>query len=438
MRVLVLGSGVIGVSSAWYLSRAGFEVTVVDREPGPALETSFANAGQISPGYAAPWAAPGVPLKALKWLFSRDAPLVIKPGLDPRQYIWLLQMLRNCTAKRYAVNKARMLRLARYSTECLNELADELGFDYEGRKLGTLQLFRTQAQMDAAGSDIAVLEQYGVPYELLDHAGIAKVEPALAGVVDRFAGALRLPQDQTGDCALFTRLLAERAKAAGVEFRFNATVEALEASGDRIVRACIDGKVVRADKYIVALGSYSPHLLAPLGIRLPVYPLKGYSLTVPITNAAMAPVSTVLDETCKVAVTRFEGRIRVGGTAGVCGFDLSQPARRKAMLESVVTGLYPQGGDVERGEFWTGLRPATPDGTPVVGGTRYKNLFLNTGHGTLGWTMACGSGRYLADLMAGAMPQISTEGLDVLRYRRHRKMAPLDRHDTANGFTASR
>jgi len=435
MHVLVLGSGVIGVSSAWYLSRAGFDVTIVDREPGPALETSFANAGQISPGYAAPWAAPGVPLKALKWLFSRDAPLLIRPGLDPRQYLWLLQMLRNCTAKRYATNKARMLRLARYSAGCLNELADELGIDYEARKLGTLQLFRTQAQLDGAGSDIAVLEQFGVPYELLDRAGIVKVEPALVEVADQFTGALRLPEDQTGDCALFTYLLAERAKAAGVEFRFGATVEALEASGDRIIRARVDGEVVRADKYVLALGSYTPRLLAPLGIRLPVYPLKGYSLTVPITDAAMAPVSTVLDETYKVAVTRFDQRIRVGGTAGVCGFDLSKPARRRAMLEKVVAGLYPQGGDAKHGEFWTGLRPATPDGTPVVGGTRYKNLFLNTGHGTLGWTMACGSGRYLADLMAGAMPHISSEGLDISRYRKCARPAASDEPQHAIGMT---
>jgi len=418
MHVLVLGSGVIGTSSAWYLARAGFEVTVVDREAGPALETSFANAGQISPGYAAPWAAPGVPLKALKWLFSRHAPLVIKPGLDPRQYIWLLQMLRNCTAARYAVNKARMLRLARYSAECLNELADELGIDYEARKLGTLQLFRTQSQLDAAGNDIAVLEQYGVPYELLDRAGIVKVEPALAQVAGQFTGALRLPEDQTGDCALFTRLLAERAKAAGVAFRFNATVEALDTSGDRITGVRIDGHVERADRYVLALGSYTPRLLAPLGIELPVYPLKGYSLTVPITDAVMAPNSTVLDETYKVAVTRFERRIRAGGTAGVCGFDLSEPARRRATLEKVVASLYPRGGDPARSEFWAGLRPATQDGTPVVGGTPFRNLWLNTGHGTLGWTMACGSGRYLADLMAGVMPHISSEGLDISRYRR--------------------
>lgn len=417
MRVLVLGSGVIGVSSAWYLARAGFDVTVVDREAGPGRETSFANAGQISPGYASPWAAPGVPLKALKWLFTTHSPLVIKPGLDPRQYLWLLRLLRNCTAHRYAINKARMVRLARYSTACLDDLREELGLDYEGRRHGTVQLFRTQSQLDAADHDITVLQHYGVPFELLDRAGIVKAEPALADVVDQFTGALRLPDDQTGDCALFTRQLAERAKAAGVEFRFNSRVEALEASGDRIAGARINGKIERADRYVLALGSYTPRLLAPLGIHLPVYPLKGYSLTVPITDPAMAPCSTVLDETYKVAVTRFDRRIRIGGTAELCGFDLSKPARRRATLEKVLAELYPRGGDSSRGEFWTGLRPATPDGTPVVGGTRFQNLYLNTGHGTLGWTMACGSGRYLADVMAGAMPQISGEGLDISRYR---------------------
>jgi len=416
MRVLVAGSGVIGVSSAWYLARAGFEVTVVERQPAPAHETSFANAGQISPGYASPWAAPGVPLKALKWLFSKDAPLVIQPGLDPRQYLWLLQMLRNCTTQRYAINKARMLRLAEYSRDCLDELRAETGITYEGRQLGTTQLFRTQAQLDDAGRDIAVLEQYGVPYEVLDRAGIVKVEPALAGVVDRLAGALRLPRDQTGDCALFTQRLAERAQAAGVEFRYNATVEALEASGNRITGIRIDGKAEKADRYVLALGSYTPQLLASVGIRLPVYPLKGYSLTLPITDPAMAPASTVLDENYKVAVTRLGQRIRIGGIAEVCGYNLSLPPRRRATLEKVVADLYPHGGDLTRAEFWTGLRPATPDGTPVVGAAGFDNLYLNTGHGTLGWTMACGSGRYLADLIAGATPQISSEGLDISRY----------------------
>ena len=418
MRVLVLGSGVIGVCTAWYLARAGFEVTVVDRHSVVGQETSFANAGQISPGYASPWAAPGVPLKALKWLFQKYAPLSIRPGLDPLQYRWLWQMLLNCTAERYAVNKSRMVRLSEYSRDCLDELREETGLDYESRQLGTTQVFRTQAQLDDAAKDIAVLEKYGVPYELLDRAGIVRVEPALAGVIDKLAGALRLPHDETGDCELFTRRLAALAEAAGVEFRPGVVVERLEHDGARITGVRIDGRLERADRYVLALGSYSPALLAPLGIYLPVYPLKGYSLTVPITDETMAPTSTILDESYKVAVTRFNQRIRVGGMAGVAGFDLSLAPKGRATLEKVVTDLYPHGGDLSRATFWTGLRPATPDGTPVVGPTRMSNLYLNTGHGTLGWTMACGSGRYLTDLMAGKTPQISTEGLDISRYDR--------------------
>lgn len=420
MRVLVLGSGVIGVCSAWYLAKAGFEVTVVDRQPAPGQEASFANAGQISPGYASPWAAPGIPLKAFKWLFSRHAPLAIKPGLDPRQYLWMLQLLRNCTTSRYAINKARMVRLSEYSRDCLDELRATTGIAYEGLELGTVQLFRTQAQLDDAAKDIAVLKEYGVPYELLDRAGIVRVEPALARVVDSLAGALRLPNDETGDCELFTRRLTQMAQDAGVEFRFGATVDCLEASGGRVTGVSIDGRIEHADRYVLALGSYSTQLLAPLGIDLPVYPLKGYSLTLPITNAAMAPTSTILDESYKVAVTRFDERIRVGGMAEVAGFDLSLNPRRRETLEKVVNDLYPHGGDLARADFWTGLRPATPDGTPVIGASGLDNLYLNTGHGTLGWTMACGSGRYLADLMSGQTPRISTEGLDISRYCRSR------------------
>ncbi len=416
MRVLILGSGVIGTTSAWYLRQAGHEVTVLDRQPGPALETSFANAGQLSFGYTSPWAAPGVPLKAVKWLFQEHAPLAIRPTADIAQYRWLWQMLRNCTAGRYAINKARMVRMSDYSRDCINELRAATGIDYEGRQLGTTQLFRTQQQLDAAAQDIEVLRQYGVPYEVLDRQGIVRVEPALAGKADTLVGALRLPEDQTGDCQLFTRKLAALAAAAGVEFRFDQDVAGLQRDGDRITGVRIGGRLETADHYVVALGSYSPQLLAPLGIRLPVYPLKGYSLTLPITDAAMAPTSTILDESYKVAVTRFEDRIRVGGMAEVAGFDLSLDPRRRATLEKVVRDLYPHGGDLSRAEFWTGLRPATPDGTPVVGATPYRNLFLNTGHGTLGWTMAAGSGRYLADLMDGRTPQISSEGLDIFRY----------------------
>ena len=416
MRVMVLGSGVIGTASAYYLARAGFEVVVVDRQPAPALETSSANAGQVSPGYASPWAAPGVPLKAIKWLLQKHAPLAIKLTGDVDQYLWMTQMLLNCTSARYAVNKERMVRLSEYSRDCLDELRAETGIAYEGRQLGTTQLFRTQAQLDNAAKDIAVLQQSGVPFELLDRAGIARVEPALAGVTGKLAGALRLPNDQTGDCQVFTTKLAEMARQLGVEFRFGQNIQQLEFAGDQINGVLIDGKLETADRYVLALGSYSPQLLKPLGIKAPVYPLKGYSLTVPITDASMAPTSTILDETYKVAITRFDDRIRVGGMAEIAGFDLSLNPKRRATLEMITNDLYPQGGDLQRAEFWTGLRPTTPDGTPIVGATPYRNLFLNTGHGTLGWTMACGSGRLLADLIARKRPQISAAGLDISRY----------------------
>jgi D-amino-acid dehydrogenase len=416
MRVLVLGSGVIGTVSAYYLARQGFEVVVVDRQAAPAMETSFANAGQVSPGYASPWAAPGVPLKAIKWLLQKHAPLAIKATADIDQYLWMAQMLRNCTASRYAVNKERMVRLSEYSRDCLDELRAETGIAYEGRRLGTTQLFRTQAQVDNAAKDIAVLQASGVPFELLDRDGIARAEPALAQVKDKLAGALRLPNDQTGDCQVFTTKLAEMAKQMGVEFRFGQNIQHLDFAGDRINGVWIDGKLETADRYVLALGSYSPQMLKPLGVRAPVYPLKGYSLTVPIVNPDMAPASTILDETYKVAITRFDNRIRVGGMAEIAGFDLSLNPRRRETLEMIVGDLYPQGGDLSQVDFWTGLRPATPDGTPIVGATSFRNLFLNTGHGTLGWTMACGSGRLLADLMAKKRPQISPEGLDIFRY----------------------
>ena len=432
MRVLVLGSGVVGTASAYYMARAGFEVVVVDRQPAPAQETSFANAGQVSPGYASPWAAPGVPLKAIKWLLQRHAPLAIRLTGDVEQYLWMAQMLRNCTAARYAVNKERMVRLSEYSRDCLDELRAETGIAYEARQLGTTQLFRTQAQLDNAAKDIAVLERSGVPYELLDRQGIARAEPALAGVAHKLSGALRLPNDQTGDCQMFTTRLAEMAADLGVQFRFGCDIQRLEADGDRLAGVWIDGQLETADRYVLALGSYSPPMLKPLGIRAPVYPLKGYSLTVPIVDPDMAPMSTVLDETYKVAITRFDQRIRIGGMAEIAGYDLNLDPRRRQTLEMVLGDLYPRGGQVSEATFWTGLRPATPDGTPIVGGTRLKNLYLNTGHGTLGWTMACGSGRLLADLMARKRPQISPEGLDISRYgkaaERHKHAHPAPAH----------
>lgn len=430
MKIIILGSGVIGTASAYYLAQAGHEVTVVDRQPAAALETSFANAGEVSPGYSAPWAAPGIPVKALKWLLMRHSPLVIRPSVDRDMWRWVFQMLANCTASRYETNKGRMVRLAEYSRDCLIELRAATGISYDQRTQGTLQLFRTQKQLDASAQDIAVLQQYGVPYEVLDPAGCIGVEPALAHVKGKFVGALRLPNDETGDCFKFTQRLAELAEQAGVVFKYNVKIEKLVADGRKITSIKTSTGELRADSYVLALGSYSPLLLRDIGIRIPVYPIKGYSITVPIQNTAGAPESTIMDETYKVAITRLGDRIRVGGTAEIAGYDLTLRKARRETLEHSVTDLFPLGGDVGRAEFWAGLRPMTPDGTPVVGPTPYGNLFLNTGHGTLGWTMACGSGRLLADLVSGKRPEIDTEGLFLNRYSRANRAfgAPQEVH----------
>lgn len=421
MKVIVLGAGVVGVTTAYYLARAGADVTVVDRQDGVALEASFANAGQVSPGYSTPWAAPNIPLKALKWMFQRHAPLAVHLDGSLFQLQWLAAMLRNCSAQRYAVNKERMLRLSTFSRTCLQQLRADTGIHYEGRSAGTLQLFRSQEQLDHARRDIEVLRECGVAFELLDRAGVHQVEPALAHAQTAIAGGLRLPGDETGDCYLFTTELTKVARSLGVRFMFGTDVKGFETNGHGAVTGVAIGgaeaQVLRADRYVVAFGSYSREFLASAALRIPVYPVKGYSLTIPITDPELAPVSTVLDETYKIALTRFDNRIRVGGMAELAGFDLSLRQRRRETLEMVTRQLFP-GGDLQQASFWAGLRPMTPDSTPIVGATPHGNVFLNTGHGTLGWTMACGSGQLVADLITGCPPSISTDGLSIQRYLR--------------------
>ena len=416
MKVLVLGGGVIGVASAYYLARAGHEVEVVDRQSGPALETSFGNAGEVSPGYSAPWAGPGVPIKAIKWMLMQHSPLVIWPMFDPAMWRWGLQMLANCTEKAYALNKSRMVPLAEYSRDCLKALRAETGISYDDRAQGTLQLFRTQQQLDGIAGDVAVLKQYGVPFEVLDRAGFCKVEPALRHTQDKFVGALRLPGDETGDCFKFSNRLAEMAAALGVRFRWNTRIQGLQVGGGAVTGVHTDAGLLQADRVVVALGSHSPLLLAPVGLRIPVYPVKGYSITVPITDAAHAPESTIMDETHKVAVTRLGDRIRVGGTAELAGYSLNLREARRGTLNHVVTDLFPKAGDVSKASFWCGLRPMTPDGTPLVGTTPINNLLLATGHGTLGWTMAAGTGRVIADIVSGKQPDLDISGLNMARY----------------------
>lgn len=415
MRVIVLGSGVIGVASAYYLAKQGATVTVLDRQPGPAEETSFGNAGQISPGYSTPWAAPGIPFKAVKWMFQHHAPLAINMDGSMWQLQWMAQMLKNCNPQSYAINKERMTRVAEYSRDCLRELRKDTGIHYENRSKGTLQVFRNEAQLEAVQRDIQVLKECGVDYELLLKEDLAKVEPALAYAQDKLVGGLHLPNDETGDCYLFTNALADLAKGLGVDFKFNQKVEKLVVEGDEIKGVVVDGQVLTADRYVLAFGSYSRDLLKPLHLDLPVYPVKGYSLTIPIVDPAFAPQSTVLDETYKIAITRFDERIRVGGMAELSGFSHALNENRRATLQMVTQDLFP-GGDMAQASFWTGLRPMTPDSTPIIGATRFKNLFLNTGHGTLGWTMACGSGKLISDLVLNHTPDINTEGLSIKRY----------------------
>ena len=417
MKVVVMGAGVIGVTTAYYLARAGAEVTVIDRQAGPGLETSYANAGELSYGMTSPWAAPGVPMKALKWLFMKRRPLFIWPLISPTMWAWGAKMLMNCNEASYRINKSRMVRVSNYSRDVMPDLIAETGIDYDGRDQGTLQLFRDEKQMKGSRPDQDILAEFGSPFEVLDPEGCIAVEPALREVSGKFVGGLRLLADRTGDCRMFTLALAQKAEDLGVTFLYGQTISEIAVENARIIG--IDTEIagrITGDAYVCAMGSYAPRILNPIGIRLPVYPVKGYSVTLPVTDDAFAPQSTIMDETHKVAITRLGDRIRVAGTAEIAGYSGRLGPHATDTVRHVVSDLFPKGGDIDRAEGWTGLRPMTPDGTPVLGATQFPNLFLNTGHGTLGWTMACGSGRAVADVVLGKEPEIDFDGLTAARY----------------------
>ena len=419
MKVVVMGAGVIGVTTAYYLAKGGAEVTVLDRQAGPGLETSYANAGELSYGMTSPWAAPGVPVKALKWLFMKRRPLFIWPLISPTMWAWGLQMLRNCNEESYRVNKSRMVRVSNYSRDVLPDLIAETGIEYDGREQDTLQLFRTAKQLKGSKADQEILAEYDSPFEVLDRDGCIAVEPALAEVRDKFVGGLRLTADRTGDCRLFTMALADRCAEMGVEFQYGQSIRSIAVEDGKV--AGVDTEIagrITGDAYVCALGSYGPRVLNPIGVKLPVYPVKGYSVTLPVTDDAFAPQSTIMDETHKVAITRLGDRIRVAGTAEIAGYSNRLGPHATDTVRHVISDLFPKGGDIGKAEGWTGLRPMTPDGTPVLGPSQYGNLFLNTGHGTLGWTMACGSGRAVADLVLGRVPEIDFDGLTAQRYAR--------------------
>ena len=418
MKVVVMGAGVIGVTTAYYLARQGAEVTVLDRQTGPGLETSYANAGELSYGMTSPWAAPGIPMKAVKWLFMKRRPLFIWPLISPTMWKWGAQMVMNCNEKSYEINKSRMVRISNYSRDVMPELIEETGIDYDGREQGTLQLFRTEKQLKGSKADQEILAQFDSPYEVLDRDGCIAVEPALGEVREKFVGGLRLTADRTGDCRMFTMALADKCAEIGVEFQYGQSIRRIVVEDGAVTGVDTEpaGRVT-GDKYVCALGSFGPMVLKPIGIRLPVYPVKGYSVTLPVTDDAYAPQSTIMDETHKVAITRLGDRIRVAGTAEIAGYSNRLGPHATDTVRHVIGDLFPKGGDLSKAEGWTGLRPMTPDGTPVLGETRYENLFLNTGHGTLGWTMACGSGRAVADIVCRKEPEISFDGLTAARYQ---------------------
>ncbi|MDO4434965.1 MAG: D-amino acid dehydrogenase [Cardiobacteriaceae bacterium] len=417
MHIIILGSGVVGISTAWYLLKQGHQVTIIDRQASAAEETSKANAGQLSYGYTTPWAAPNIPLKVAKWLFKKHSPLIIRPDFSLFQLQWLSQMLFNCTENAYKRNKDRMVRVSEYSRQMFEAFKKETDMDFEGRTLGTLQIFRSEQEIRATQKDISVLRDYGVPYQELSAEEALRHEPALQSALHKIAGALYLPNDHTGDCHLFTTRLAILCREKGAKFLFNTTIEAIESDGKKVTGVRAGGQYYQADAYVCALGSFSRPMLKQVGLNVPVYPVKGYSLTVPISNHAQSPRSTIIDETYKVAITRFNDRVRIGGMAELSGYEIKLKPEHRETLELVVNDLFPESGDTKKGIYWSGLRPMTPDSTPIIGQSALSNLYLNTGHGTLGWTMSLGSGRLLSDLISGKTPEIDMSDLGLSRYR---------------------
>lgn len=421
MRVMVLGAGVIGVSSAWYLSKAGHKVTVIDRQPRAGLETSFANGGQISVSQSEPWAAPGAPLKVLKWLMQDDAPLLFRPKLSWHQLSWGLRFLAECQPAAYRRNIREMVNLGLYSRQSLAELRRETGIAYDYLGAGILQFYTSKKDYEAACQATAVLRQYGIEREIKSPEEAVAIEPALASIQDKLVGAFYAEHDESGDAQLFTDNLADMCTKAGVTFRFNTTIQGLQRDGNRIGGVSIKtaeghSEMLSADAYVVALGSYSPLLLWPVGISIPVYPAKGYSATLSIEGYHGAPSVSLTDDGYKIVFSRLGSRLRIAGTAELNGYNLElNPVRCEALVKRAQE-LFPGAADYDHPVYWTGLRPATPSNCPLIGRTsKYANLFLNTGHGTLGWTEGCGSGRALADLVGGKTPEVDYRFLNMTK-----------------------
>ena len=421
MKIIVLGAGLLGVTSAYFLQQQGHEVTVIDRQASPAAETSFANGGQISVSHAEPWANPGAPLKLLKWLGKEDAPLLFRIRADMRQWLWGLQFLRECTPARTRHNIEQIVRLGTYSRDTLQQLRRDIGIAYDERTQGILHFYTSQQEFDGAEGPAAQMRALGCDRQVISADAAVKLEPALRHIRPQLAGATYTAEDESGDANRFARELVKRCEADGVSFLLSHTVTALREAGGRIdhVEATDnEGRFqrLRADAYVLAMGSLSPLYAQPLGIRLPIYPAKGYSVTMPVKDAAMAHQVSLTDDEYKLVFSRLTtpptpaapggDRLRIAGTAEFNGYDRDLNRVRCEAIVKRVEQLFPGAGDSEQAQFWTGLRPATPSNVPIIGASKLPNLFLNTGHGTLGWTHACGSGKSIARIVSGLKPEV--------------------------------
>ena len=423
MKVVVLGAGIIGTTSAYFLAKQGHEVTVIDRQDSVSMETSHANAGCLSYGFTSPWASPGLPFSVLKWVLTGRSPLIINPNMSVETIKFLYRMYKNCNSRSYEINKSRMLRVANYSQKALLEIETDFDLYYEQKKQGSLQLFWDSKEIEKTQKDIAILDKFNINSQLLSAEECVKIEPGLQYVKNKLAGGIQFMDDFTGNCYLFSTEVYKKCVEMGVNFEFNTEIKSLQISNDKITSVSTDSGEIKADCYSVSLGSYSTKILSKIGIEIPIYPVKGYSITLPVLSNEDAPQSTIMDEKNKIAITRLGDRIRVAGMAHLTDFDKNL---RTKSLDSLMSGLdllFPKSYESSKEtNFWTGFRPSTPDGTPIIGPTPFNNLFLNTGHGTLGWTMSAGSGKLLANLVSGIDPEISTEGIDMSRYSFSNKM----------------
>jgi len=410
MHIMVLGAGVVGVTSAWYLRQKGYEVTVVERQRKAGTETSYANGGQISVSHAEPWANPSAPLKVLKWLTKPDAPLLFRPRMDPAQWRWAIAFLRECTSARAAYNIRQMVNLGTYSRSCLQALRKDTSVEYDHLEKGILHFYTSQKEFDAAQEPARIMRDLGCDRQVIDAHRAVELEPALAPIRDRIAGATYTSEDESGDARKFTQSLAKRAEEAGVTFVYGTEVVGFEQASDRIlgVNVIHDGQhqTLRADNYVLSLGSYSAMLARKIGLFLNIYPAKGYSITVPVKNEAAAYTVSLTDDEYKLVFSRLGDRIRVAGTAELNGYSRELNLTRCRAIVRRTAEIMPDAAYWDQAEFWAGLRPTTPSNVPYVGKSKFGNLFLNTGHGTLGWTHSCGSAAALSDIVEGKTPEV--------------------------------